>query len=223
MENARKRWSENQKRLQAAIEHRESSAVIVPLFLQQHAQVHAAVVSGCSEPTFEDAVWQDLPASAARSVAPGMLHSIAWMTWHLTRCEDITMNLLAAGSAQVLDFWLEKLGQPYSDTGNSWGAADGETFNQAVDLTALRLYRSAVGTRTREIVCGLPEGAFQQRVFAERAAQLIPMGVVLEEARGLVEYWGSRTIGGLLLMPATRHNMVHWNEAQKAKRKLLPR
>jgi hypothetical protein len=42
---------------------------------------------------------------------------------------------------------------------------------------------------------------------------------VVEAAAGLLDYWGRRTIAGLLLMPATRHNIVHLNEAARIKQK----
>jgi hypothetical protein len=42
---------------------------------------------------------------------------------------------------------------------------------------------------------------------------------VLEAASDITDYWGKRTIAGLLLMPATRHNLVHLNEALRLKQK----
>ena len=42
---------------------------------------------------------------------------------------------------------------------------------------------------------------------------------IVEAARGIAEYWSKRDIAGLLLMPATRHNLVHLNEALKLKRR----
>jgi hypothetical protein len=44
-------------------------------------------------------------------------------------------------------------------------------------------------------------------------------GAVVEAARGLLDYWGKRNIAGLLLMPATRHNLVHLNEALQLKQR----
>ena len=44
-------------------------------------------------------------------------------------------------------------------------------------------------------------------------------GAVLEVASDLIDYWAKRTIAGLLLMPATRHNLVHLNEALRLKQK----
>jgi hypothetical protein len=42
-------------------------------------------------------------------------------------------------------------------------------------------------------------------------------GAVVEAAQGLIDYWGRRNIAGLLLMPATRHNFIHLNEALRIK------
>ena len=40
---------------------------------------------------------------------------------------------------------------------------------------------------------------------------------VLPEASGVLEYWSRRTMAGLLLMPATHHNLTHLNEAVRIK------
>jgi len=50
-----------------------------------------------------------------------------------------------------------------------------------------------------------------QRVWDEKA--------VVEAASGIVDYWGKRNVAGLLLMPATRHHIIHLNEALKLKRR----
>jgi hypothetical protein len=36
----------------------------------------------------------------------------------------------------------------------------------------------------------------------------------------LSDYWSKKTIAGLLLMPPTRHNFVHLNEAARIRQKL---
>jgi len=44
-------------------------------------------------------------------------------------------------------------------------------------------------------------------------------GAVVEAARPIADYWAKRNVASLLLMPATRHNLVHLNEALELKRK----
>jgi hypothetical protein len=48
-------------------------------------------------------------------------------------------------------------------------------------------------------------------------------GAVLPEAMEIINYWSSKTIAGLLLMPATRHCILHLNEAERIKAKLASR
>jgi len=38
-------------------------------------------------------------------------------------------------------------------------------------------------------------------------------------ANWLLDFWGNKTVEGILMMPAARHQVVHLNESFKAKRK----
>jgi hypothetical protein len=93
-------------------------------------------------------------------------------------------------------------------------------LSATIDIKALRSYRLAVGRRTREIVTLLEPNELRQKVDSRRLQQALAEGAVVEAASGLIDYWGRRTIAGLLLMPATRHNIVHLNEALRIKQKL---
>ena len=44
-------------------------------------------------------------------------------------------------------------------------------------------------------------------------------GAVDEIASWLIDYWSKRNIAELLLMPATRHNLVHLNKCLRLKHK----
>ena len=100
-------------------------------------------------------------------------------------------------------------------------AAQLEAFSQAVDLAAVRAYRVAVGRRTQEIVAPLRPQDLQRKVEPAGIELIREQGAVLPAAWGIAEYWGRRTVAGLLLMPATRHNLIHLNEAVEIRRKVL--
>jgi hypothetical protein len=157
-----------------------------------------------------------------RTIPRNAEHTIAWMVWHMTRCEDVTMNLLAAGSPQVLlqEGWLDRLKVSAQDTGNAMDLAGMADFSAAIELAALRAYRLSVGRRTRAIVQQLPAGQLRRKVDPARLDRVRAEGAVLAAASWLLDYWGGLTIAGLLLMPPTRHNFVHWNEALRIKQKL---
>jgi hypothetical protein len=142
-------------------------------------------------------------------------HSVAWCIWHIARIEDVTMNLLVAGSPEILQQadWLGRMRTTLRHTGNAMDEEDVAKLSATVDIEALRAYRVAVGHRTREIVQALEPEALKQRVDPRRLQQVMDEGAVVEAARGIVDYWGRRNVAGLLLMPATRHNLIHLNEA----------
>jgi hypothetical protein len=94
-------------------------------------------------------------------------------------------------------------------------------LSAALDMKALRDYRIAVGKHTRAIVKKLQIEQFSQKVDSKRLQKVLTEGAVIPEAMEVVNYWGSRTIAGLLLMPATRHNLLHLNEALRVKQKLI--
>ena len=71
----------------------------------------------------------------------------------------------------------------------------------------------------REIVQQLEPQALKRKVDPSHLQQVWDEGAVVEAARGIVDYWGRRNIAGLLLMPATRHNLVHLNEALRLKQR----
>ena len=132
------------------------------------------------------------------------------------------MNLLVAGRPQLFEAegWLSRLGVVDKDTGNAMSEQRIADISTRVDLTALRAYRTAVGRRTREIVQGLRPEDLKKKTDPARLQRVLAEGAVEPAAMGLIEYWGGRTTAGLLLMPPTRHNMVHLNEALRMKQRI---
>ncbi len=192
----------------------------IQLFLRQHAMLHSARMAQTELWSYEDALLDGMSEAHIRRIPDGREHSVAWLIWHMARCEDITMNLLIAGSPQILfgDDWLEQMGIAMCDTGNAMDRATVVAFSQVIDLRALREYRLAVGRRTQVIVRQLRPSDLKRKVDPVRLQQVMAEGAVVEAAWGIADYWGRRDVAGLLLMPATRHNLVHLNEALQIKR-----
>ena len=222
MELNRKHWNEQQKLLRQALTKSGDHQSAINLFLRQHAMVHRAEMSQMEAHSFADEVWQDASDEMVRCVPPKFEHSITWIIWHLARIEDMTMNGLLAGKPQVFhqDNWLRRLNITIQHSGNVvMDDAEVTELSQTIDIDALKSYRLAVGRSTREAVRSLQAEEFKQKVDPTRLQELLDNGSVIAEASDLLDYWGNLTKAGLLLMPPTRHNFIHLNEALKVKMK----
>lgn len=199
----------------------EQHDLAIRLFLSQHAMLHSARMAQTGAWSFEDEILDDMAGEQIRRIPNNCEHSVAWALWHIARIEDVTMNLLLAGSPQVLDQenWLGKMHITLRDTGNEMDAQGMADLSAVIDVEALRAYRVAVGRRTREIVTPLRAEELRQKVDPSRVQRVWDEGAVVEAASGIVDYWSKRNVAGLLLMPATRHNLVHLNEALRLKQR----
>ena len=218
----RKSWNQQQQALRQSLTRLDDHPRAIELFLSQHAMLHAAGMSQMGLYSFEDEILAGLTVPQMRRVPRTLDHSIAWVLWHMTRIEDATMNLLVAGSPQILlqEGWLERMKILARDTGNLMDPASVAELSAAMNVQALRAYRRSVGLRTRAIVKQLQPHELKQPVDPARLHQMSAEGAVRSEAGDLLEYWGGLTISGLLLMPPTRHTFIHWNEALRIKQKI---
>jgi hypothetical protein len=214
--------------LRKALADPSTPSIAIDAFLAQHAFVHSSKVSEHPAPTYADKALADetlagLSEAAFRAIPPGCEHSIAWILWHMARIEDVTMNMLLMNKKQVFTTgnWQKKLNISFSDTGNLMPPKKIAQLGKQIDIPALKKYRDAVGKRTRKNVQVLDPSQWKRKIDPARIARLVPEGAVNPLATQVLEYWGGLTYAGLLLMPPTRHNLIHLNEIIKMKRKLI--
>jgi len=208
------------KNLREALTNCNDEQKVVDCFIALHSQLHSKRVSPHTPWSYEDWLLDDLTKAQIRAVPEGQEHSIAWIIWHLTRIEDVTMNLLVAGRDQVFEAgdWQEKTASPIKHTGNGTGLDTVKTLSAAVDIVALRAYRVAVGLATQALVQSLTAEDFNRKVSPDHIQRICIEGAVISEGQEAIDYWSRRDVAGLLLMPPTRHTIVHWNEAEQLKR-----
>ena len=223
MDIAHKNWNARQKELRALLSNPVNYTQAIDLFLQQHAEVHSGMMSSFGSVSFEDQVIKDINDSQVRKIPDRMEHSIVWILWHLARIEDVTMNMLVAGTKQVFDSgkWPGKLKVSLIHTGNAMSKREIIELSNGIDIDQLRKYRVAVGRQTEKVVKQLDLAEIDQKVPSTRLHLVLRERAVVEDAKGLIDYWGKRTIAGLLLMPPTRHCFIHLNEALKIKKKVM--
>jgi hypothetical protein len=215
-------WNENQKKLRSLLTKRGGFQDGIRLFLKQHGMLHTAVITPDLPHHFQDEVLEDFPHEYWRVILPNGEHSVVWLIWHLTRVEDATLSMLVAGEDPLFEQegWQKKLGISFADPGNAMTQVEIQQLSDEMDIDALLQYREAVARHTREIVQSLTSEAMQQKVSASQIERMKEIGVVREADQWLLDYWGGLTVAGILLMPPTRHTMVHINEVREIKKKM---
>jgi len=217
-------WNRNQKLLKSSISKRESLDIAIELCLSQHAMVHSSKVTNRNYNTIEDDLWDHLDDRVFREFVKADHGTIARNIWHTTRIEDLTMNILVAGEAQVLkeNDRIKKLNCTIQDTGNAMTDAEVIEFSKHINREELIKYRIAVGIKTQDIIKNLKYDDLKVKVEKSRLQQVLDEGGVLnvDGAKWLIDFWGRKNVAGILLMPATRHNLVHINQSKRIKEKL---
>lgn len=225
MEHTKKTWNENFKRLRSLFKKESTFQEAVDLFMEVHARVHASDVSKADYVTFEDELWNGLDETTFRTGQNKKGRTVAYGMWHSARIEDITMNLLVANGDQVIDQggWMEKINATIYDTGNALDTDQILEFSRTIDMQGLRDYRNAVAQKTREITRSLTFSDLDTMALESGLKKAISLGAVAnhENALWLIDYWAKKTVSGILLMPATRHHLVHINESMEAKKRGL--
>ena len=220
-----KSWNSDIKNLREIILKPEKLEESKYLCLKLHSMVHSSEMSGLKVKTFEDELWDGLDENTFRTARNSKGRTIAYGLWHSTRIEDITMNILVANSKQVFqeENWQERIKSTITDTGNSLTTDQILELSSSIDWMELRNYRTVVGRKTREIIKNFELKDLKRKFSKDQLQRIFDEGGVLDVdgASWLVDFWGRKTVAGILLMPVTRHHVVHINESFEAKKKKI--
>lgn len=217
-----KPWNEKIKKLRDIILKQDKFEESINLCLELHSMVHSSEMAGINIKTFEDELWDELDENTFKTaVKEG--HTIGYSLWHTARIEDITMNILVADDEQVFNIgnWREKINSNIIDTGNAMMENEIIEFSKNINMQELRNYRIAVGRRTREIIKNLKPSDMKRKFINDSLKRILDEGAVVnaDGARWLIDFWGRKNVAGIILMPVTRHQVVHINEALSIKKK----
>ena len=94
-----------------------------------------------------DALLSQLSEAQLRHRPQPDLNSIAWIVWHMARCEDFGVQRLVGYRLQIFDQqeWMVRLNIPLRDCGTGMTDDEVTDLSARVDLVALRAYWTAVG------------------------------------------------------------------------------
>ena len=194
------------------------------LTLEVHAMVHPAEISGRTERTIADYVLDYMLNGNQNALVPREDYDVdlhyagtrtvpmCWQFWHTYRIEDLVSNILMADQEQMFNRdWQIKIGSSITDTGNSLELDEAIAFGKEINIKALREYIIAVGKNTRNILENITLEQVKSMVPYERVMHILEEGGVTTDFRSvwLLVYWGSLTMGGMILTPMTDHHMMH--------------
>jgi hypothetical protein len=185
---------------------------LVSFFLSQHAAVHAQDVSGrafAAQRVFIE------PSDVQMRLRPGNgLNSLVWLLWHTARTEDVAVNVIVAGTDQLLDDeWMRRMNVPWRIIGTGMREDEVAELTARADVAAVRAYRSAVGIRTRQVVRALRADAWDAVVDHADVERAAAAGALRDWVEGRPYPWVGWTRADQLASSALRHNAAHLGEA----------
>lgn len=214
--------SEQHKELVKIIRKKDKFDDAIKLFLDIHSQLHSNAVSNNIANSINPLI-DDLKDNEYRIMPSKDDETMAWAIWHIARIEDLTMNILIAGENQVFnDDWKLKMNVNASDTGNAMNDDEIMKLSKDMCIEELLKYRDAVGIKTQEIVKSFKIEDIKKKVEQERLKLIADVGGIIDhkDSIWLLDYWGEKDYAGLLLMPPTRHLIMHINDCYKWKEQI---
>ncbi len=177
----------------------------------QHLRVHTG------EPGAQDGaqnlVLRGLNEEDIRLVPIEGQNSIAWLLWHMARCEDVAANDVLSDRGQVLDdSWKTAMGITRRDIGTGMTPAEVSELSQRIELDALLSYRSAVATRSRDVVDHIEDSYLESHMTPLETEALRDMGTFAQHAGWVSDLWAPKPRLWFLWL-LTGHNYMHLQEA----------
>ena len=185
------------------------------LFLAQHARAHAADV-GHPDFSNQDLIMRDLTEGHMRLRPHPGLNSLAWLFWHMTRAEDIGVNLVIAQCPQVIDEdgWATRLSVPLRDIATGMTDLEVDEFSQQVSIGALLAYRLAVGRQTQTIVRDLRPEVLDEKIESEHLQRVRASGAFGSNAEWVPQRWLGKPKGFTLMHTVLAHAFFHLGQCE---------
>ena len=142
--------------------------------------------------------------------------NIIWNLWHIMRIEDLIVNILICEKASILNEKLKnELNISITDTGNSLTKEEIKKFAKNINIKKLKYYSDKISKNTINLIKRLKAKDIKRKINKINLEKIINGCGVTKDNLWLIDYWGKKDIAGLLLMPLSRHIIVHLNQCYK--------
>lgn len=216
-------WNPKQALLKELLKNKSRFDEAKPICIEMHSFLHSSNTN-TSSLTLMDEVWKNLSPEVCYIMPTTKDVTIAWNIWHITRIEDLTVNILLKDSSQILsEEWLKKLQISVKDTGNAMTDEEIIDLSRNINMLELKNYRDAVGMATQAYLKTLTTDCLNKKFPKERVNRILFEGGLTNhpDSIWLLDFWGRKDTAGILLMPVTRHQVGHLNDCLKLKQKII--
>ena len=142
--------------------------------------------------------------------------NIIWNLWHIIRIEDLTVNILIREKESILNEKLKnELNISITDTGNSLSKEEIKKLAKEINIDKLKYYNDKISERIINLIKKLKAEDMKRKINKISLDKIINESGVSKDNLWLIDYWGKKDIAGLLLMPLSRHIIVHLNQCYK--------
>jgi hypothetical protein len=183
------------------------------LFKMQHLQVHTdRIEPGGGGFNYQDLLLAGLSQEELRLIPADRQNSIVWLLWHMTRCEDVAINVILGGREQVLETgWAAKLNIDRADIGTGMTPDEVLDLSQRIDIDALLAYRYEVALRTRDQIDRLDDEMLEQPLFSNDPRLTDAARTLGDHAGWVADFWRAKPMRWFLWLP-TGHCYQHIGE-----------
>lgn len=212
-------WSESFKEIQLQLKKQETYGTGLENLLSLRGDLFDVLLS------FRDGLTAE-QFSAIPFINANGYHNktIGYSIWHIFRIEDIVSHTLIAGDEQIFSSqnYQDRIHSPLITTGNELEKLQIADFSKRLDLGELYAYSREVKESTETLLKGLPFGMLKRKISPESKENLKRLEVVSDDEKAvwLVDYWCSKDILGLILMPFSRHWIMHTEASLRIRNKL---
>lgn len=137
--------------------------------------------------------------------------SIAYSLWHIFRIEDIVCNSLINHTDEILfkNNYIRRINSSIITTGNELVKEQIKYFSLQLNIDELYNYIVDVKETTNKLINTLTFNDLKTRFTVNDKNYLKSLNVVDKSQEWLIDYWCGKDIKGLLLMPFSRHWIMH--------------
>lgn len=201
-------WSELMKTVQLQIKKKDTFEIGITTLLTLRKELMKQIFAFKEELSKDD--FSAIPFINAKGY-----HSktIAYSLYHVFRIEDIVANTLIKKGTQVFfeKDYQNRMHSPIITTGNELVKQEIAEFSSKLDIDELYQYITDVDTATTQLLKKLTYQDSKIKMTEQDKEMVRELKVVSEDENAiwLIDYWCKKNIQGLILMPFSRHWIMH--------------